>query len=174
MLGITPGDVVADLGAGTGYFVRFLAFPVGDSGRVYAVDTEQGMIDHVAAMQHTHSDRVETVLATRDDPNLPPGEIDLVFIANTWRLIKKRQDYLDRLVECLSPEGRVVVIGFIEGDLPVGPAKKKVSRDQVVADFEAAGWRFVAESLLLPYQYFLTFLPPPRDEVRPVPTPLPE
>ena len=62
----------------------------------------------------------------------------------------------------MRPDGRVVIIDFQIRDLPVGPQerKHKLSRDEVVADFEKVGWRFVGESVVLPYQYYLTFIPP--------------
>lgn len=166
-LGIEPGDYVADLGAGTGYFTRLLVAQVGDEGRVYAVDVKQSMLDHLMAREDIMTSRVVPVLAKRNDPRLPAGEIDLVLVVNTWHHIKKRSAYLERLGTTLSPEGRVVIVDFRKEELPVGPPPgKKLSRDQVVSEFEAASWRHVAESVALPHQYILTFLPPERPDTR--------
>ena len=165
-LGIQNGTVVADLGAGTGYFTRLLSIQVGTAGKVYAVDVEQAMLDHLRSREDIVQERVVPILAEPSDPMLPEGEIDLVLTVNTWHQIKKRTRYVRRLEENLSPEGRVAVIDFRVGELPVGPpAGDKVSRDEVIAEFEKAGWRFVAESVALPYQYLLIFRPP-RDPQR--------
>jgi len=102
-----------------------------------------------------------------DDPELPPAEIDLAVIVNTWHHIEKRDKYIKRLGKSLSPEGRVAIIDFRAGELPVGPPPEhKLSHDQVVSEFEKAGWRFVAESVALPYQYAMIFLPPPEPDTR--------
>lgn len=166
-LGVRRGDTVADIGAGTGYFTRPLAMRVGEEGRVYAVDIEQAMLDHLMARADISPDRVVPVLGSADDPELPPAEIDLAVIVNTWHHIEKRNKYIKRLEKSLSPEGRVAIIDFREGELPVGPPPEdKLSHDQVVSEFEKAGWRFVAESVALPYQYAMIFLPPPKPDTR--------
>lgn len=160
-LGVMDGEVVADVGAGSGYFTGLLSILVGDAGKVYAVDIEQAMLDHIATRADVAANRVEYVLARPDDPKLPAGEVDLILIVDTWHHISKRPKYLKKLQQALSPEGRVVVIDYREGDLPVGPpADHKLAREVVVAEFEKAKWTLVSESMLLPYQYFLIFYPP--------------
>jgi ubiquinone/menaquinone biosynthesis C-methylase UbiE len=166
-LGIEGGDVIADLGAGTGYFTKPLSIQVGQQGKVFAVDIERAMLDHLMQREDIVTERVVPVLAKRNDPKLPAGQIDLVVVVNTWHHIEKRSKYLRHLQECLSPVGRVAIIDFREGELPVGPPPgHKLSRDQVVSEFEKADWRLVAESVALPYQYVMTFLPPPRRDTR--------
>jgi len=161
LLGVQAGDVVADLGAGTGYLTRPLAMLVGDEGAVYVVDVEQSMLDYIRGREDILRNRLRPVLADPDDPKLPDGAIDLVLTVNTWHHIAKRVAYLERLERCLAPDGRLVIVDFRAGELPVGPPQKqKISRDQVVREFEKAGWRLEAESIAFPYQYFLTFFPP--------------
>lgn len=161
VLALQQGEVVADLGAGTGFFTVYLAAQVGEHGRVYAVDTEQGMLDYIMKRPGIEASRVIPVLATPHDPKLPEGEVDLVLIVDTWHHIGDRLNYLPRLRRALAPGGRVVVIDYREGELPVGPPPtEKLSRQTVVREFEKAGWRLAAESVALPYQYFLTFYPP--------------
>jgi ubiquinone/menaquinone biosynthesis C-methylase UbiE len=153
--------VVADLGAGTGFFTRSLAIAVGDSGSVYAVDIEQSMLDYIRSRDDVMQNRVIPVLAAPDDPKLPDGTIDIVLTVNTWHHIKKRSAYLKLLDRALTPDGRVVVVDFRGGELPVGPPPgHKLSRAKVLKEFEKAGWKFAAESIALPYQYMLTFYPP--------------
>jgi len=163
-LGVEPGQTVADLGAGTGYFTRPLSIQVGPAGRVYAVDVEKKMLDHLMQRTDIVTDRVIPVVASKNDPKLPEGKIDLVVAVDTWHHIEKREAYLKKLQRCLSPEGRVAIVDFREGDLPVGPPPEhKLAREEVVREFEDAGWRFVAESVMLPYQYVLVFWPPEKD-----------
>jgi predicted methyltransferase len=165
--GLDAGETVADLGAGTGYFTKLLSVAVGPEGRVYAVDVEQAMLDHLMDRDDVMTERVTPVLAAPDDPRLPEGEVDLVVTVNTWHHIAKRKKYLRRLAKSLTPEGRLVIIDWHEGELPLGPpAGHKLGREQVVDELDDADWRLVAESVALPYQYVLTFLPPAKRDTR--------
>ena len=159
-LSISRGDIVADLGAGTGYFTRLLGIMVGPEGKVYAVDTERAMLKYLMKREDISVDRVEAVRAAKNDPKLPEGEIDLLLAVNTWHHIEERGAYLAKVRKALSPAGRVAIVDFIEGDIPVGPpAGAKLPKEEVIAEFEKEGWRFVAESFALKYQYMLVFLP---------------
>ena len=166
-LGIVPGDVVVDLGAGTGYMTKPLSIRVGSEGKVYAVDIEPAMLDHLMARKDVLTERVVPVVASASDPKLPDGAVDVVLVVDTWHHIAKRGKYLRRLQKCLAREGRVAIVDFREGELPVGPPpEEKLSRAQVVQEFTDAGWRLVAESVALPYQYMLVFLPPAQKDTR--------
>lgn len=164
-LGLTGGEQVADIGAGSGYFALRFARHVGPSGRVYAVDISPDMIRHLGEQARKAAlDNVQAVLAPADDPRLPAGAIDLVFICNTWHHIADHPTYLAALRAALKPAGRLVVIDWQKDDLRAGPPPEmRVARDAVVAEFERAGFRLGGEPRLLPHQYFLIFwpLPPP-------------
>jgi SAM-dependent methyltransferase len=163
LLGLGAGQSVADLGCGTGYFLRILSGLVEESGKVYAVDIEQEMLDHATARQDIPYDNVVAVLAEPSDPKLPDGELDLILTVNTWHHIDKRIKYLGRLASALKPYGRLVIIDWREGDLPHGPpAGHKLSRDAVVDELRKAGWTLTSESVALPYQYMLFFESPRR------------
>jgi len=166
-LGIARGETIADIGAGTGYFTRYLVSQVSPTGAVYAVDIEQAMLDHLMAREDIQTKLVIPVVAESDDPMLPEGKIDLIVVMNTWHHIGKRSKYLKKLEASLSPEGRVAIIDFRLGEFPVGPPdSKKLSRQKVLKEFEKAGWRMVAETVALPYQYGLIFLPPEKQDKR--------
>lgn len=160
-LGLAPGMTIADIGAGTGYFERHFSRAVGANGRVYAVDTERKMVDYMrdrAVREETPN--VTPVLATPDDPLLPDGEIDMVFICDTFHHIGNRVEYISRLENDLAAGGIVVVVDFKKGPIPVGPPEDhKLSREDVIGEFEEAGWALSRESDVLPYQYFLFFSP---------------
>lgn len=158
---VDEGHHVADLGAGTGYFTRMLCETVRASGKVYAVDTSQEMLDYIDKREDLVYDNVVTVLAEPDDPKLPEGELDVILVVNTWHHIDKRVAYLGKLAKSLKPSGRVAIVDWRKAELPLGPPPEmKLSRDQVVAEFEQAGWTLTSESFMLPYQYFLLFVPP--------------
>lgn len=161
LLALAPGQSVADLGAGTGYFTRLLSWQVGEQGKVYAVDIEPTMLEYITGRDDGYRiDNIVTVLAEPDDPKLPVGELELVLSVNTWHHVGDRVDYIRRLAPALRPSGRVAIIDYRRGDLPVGPPDKmKRSREQVVAEFAEAGWTLISENRILPYQYFLVFVP---------------
>lgn len=161
-LGLQPGQTVADVGAGTGYFTFHLARAVGSSGRVLAVDIEEGMLQHIQqrAAEEDGGAVVETILAASDDPNLPEGEVDLVLFVNTYHHLSDRTDYLNLLKTDLGAQGRVAIIDYRKEELPVGPPlEHKLSRDEVMEEFAAAGFTQTGEETFLDYQYFLIFKP---------------
>ncbi len=158
-LALRPGEVVADIGSGSGYFTLRLARAVGDTGRVYAVDVSPDMIRHLNRRLRDAAVRnVVPVLSEPDDPLLPDASVDRFVIVDTWHHIEDRPAYLALLKRMLKPGGQVVHIDFQKRDLPVGPPPAmKISREELVGQMEAAGFRLSAEHTFLPYQYFLVF-----------------
>jgi len=160
IIGLNGGETVADVGAGTGYFTQVLSRAVGPQGKVFAIDIEPEMLEYIDQREDLGRAEIVTVQADPDDPKLPDGEVDVILVVNTWHHIDGRTEYLKKLRRALDTEGRVVVIDWREGELPMGPPPgSKLSRDAVVAEFEGTGWSLVTESVLLPYQYFLVFYP---------------
>jgi ubiquinone/menaquinone biosynthesis C-methylase UbiE len=160
-LGIQPGQSVADIGAGTGYFTVRISPVVGREGRVLAVDVEPAMVEYVRKRAATAGlDNVEAILTRANEPGLPPTSVDLVFICDTWHHIDDRLHYLDELRAVLRPGGRVAIVDFKPGELPVGPPKgHKLAAETVVAEFTQAGWKLREAIDVLPYQYVLVFEP---------------
>ena len=158
-LGLRPGMTVADVGSGTGYFARRFATAVGPAGAVYATDVEPGMAVYVRRRADEDGQaNLIPVLASFDDPRLPDGTVDLIFICNTWHHIGDRVEYARGLAADLASGGRVAIVDFLPGDLPVGPGPDhKLSAAEVEAELTAAGFRLAAAPDLLPYQYVLIF-----------------
>jgi len=157
-LSIQPGEIIADIGAGSGYFTFRLAPHVGNTGRVYAVDVSPDMIRHLQVrLRDAGLRNVSPVLALSDDP-LVPEPVDRVLIVDVWHHIEDQPRYLQRLRKLLKPGGQLILIDFHKRDLPVGPPPSmKIAREEVLQQITAAGFQLEAEHTFLPYQYFLVF-----------------
>lgn len=159
-LGVKQGEVVADIGSGSGYFTLRLARHVGREGHVYGVDVSPDMVRHLNRRIHDAGLlNVSTILAPPDDP-LVPQPVDRFLIVNVWHHIDDQPAYLARLKASLKPGGQVVMIDFQKRDLPVGPPlEMKIAKDDLVRQMEQHGFRLAREHTFLPYQYFLVFEP---------------
>ena len=158
-LGLDSGDVVADIGAGSGYFSVRLARAVGSTGKVYAVDIQQDLIDHLGkrAAEEGLANVVPT-LAAPDDPSLPSGAVDLIFICDVVHHIENRQAYYAKLAAVLAPGGKIAIVDFHKRDLPVGPdIAMKIASEDMIAELAEAGFQLETSHDFLPYQYFLVF-----------------
>ncbi len=158
-LALRPGMVVADLGAGTGYFSRHLTDAVGPAGTVFAVELEPNLVVHLRERaEREHTPNVIPVLASADNPRLPAGGVDLVLVVDTFHHLDDRLGYLRVLRRFLRPAGRVAIVDWQKRDLPVGPPlDHKLAREQVVDEMTASGYRLIDEPDVLPYQYVLVF-----------------
>ncbi len=158
-LQLRPGETVADIGAGSGYFTLRLARAVGERGRVYAVDISPEMVRHLnRRLRDAGVRNVVTVLSEPADPLLPESSVDRVLIVDTWHHVEDQPAYLERLKSVLRPGGEVIHIDFQKRELPVGPpVSMKIAREDLVKQMDAAGFRLAAEHTFLPYQYFLVF-----------------
>lgn len=148
---------VADIGAGTGYFAMRLAKAVPD-GKVWAVDIEPGMVRYMNARARKQGHgNVTAILGTADDPLLPEP-VDLILIVDTYHHIGNRQAYFEKLGEFLRPGGRIAIIDFKKGDLPVGPPDEmKLAPLAVTKELVAAGYARTAAHEMLRYQYFMVY-----------------
>jgi ubiquinone/menaquinone biosynthesis C-methylase UbiE len=158
-LALREGEVVADIGSGSGYFTLRFARAVGETGRVYAVDVSPDMMRHLnRRLRDAVIRTVVPVLSDPDDPLLPDASVDRFVIVNTWHHIDDQPRYLGLLRRMLKPGGQVVHIDFQKRELPVGPpVAMKIAREDLVRQMEDAGFRLAAEHGFLPYQYFLVF-----------------
>ena len=157
-LQLPPDALVADLGAGTGYFAVRLANML-PKGRVYAVDVEPDMVRYLA--ERAKKEKRENLVAVAgapDDPRLP-GKVDLILLVDVYHHVEARTAYFRRLREALKPGGRIAVIDF-RLDSPAGPPRAaRIAPERVVEELKAAGYVLAAEHDFLPRQYFLVFRP---------------
>jgi arsenite methyltransferase len=160
-LGLKAGEVIADIGAGSGYFTFRLTHHVGDKGKVYAVDVSPDMIRHInRRIRELKATNVVSILADPDDPLLPDASVDRFFFSDSWHHIDSQTKYLSLLKKMLKPGGEIVMIDFHKKDLPVGPPMPmKIAREDLIKQMESNGFRLTKEHTFLPYQYFLIFAP---------------
>jgi len=158
-LGLKPGETIADIGSGSGYFTLRLAAQVGATGRVFAVDIDPEMVRYLnRRLRDAGVRNVQTILAEPDDPLLPDGSIDRFVVVDTWHHIEKQLDYLALMKKMLKPGGQIVMIDFQKRELPFGPPiEMKIAREDLVRQMEANGFGLAKEHTFLPYQYFLVF-----------------
>jgi len=157
-LELAPGAVVADVGAGTGYFSARLATML-PKGKVYAVDVEPDMVKHLAERARREGRKnLRAVQGAPDDARLPE-KVDLILFVDVHHHIDAREQYFRKLRASLKPGGRVAIIDF-RLDSPEGPPKAaRVAPEQVKAELKAAGYSLAEEHGFLPNQYFLIFKP---------------
>lgn len=151
---------VADIGAGTGYFaLRFArALP---KGSVVASDLEATMLAKVLARSHEAGlGNVSTAQATMTSPGLE-GRFDVIFLCNTYHHIGDRTAYFGRLLESLTPHGKLVIVDFKPEAERGPPADHKVSPQQMDTELTAAGYRLVEGWDGLPDQFLRAYQPSP-------------
>jgi SAM-dependent methyltransferase len=158
-LGIGDGSVVADLGAGGGWFTVRLAKRVGPNGLVYAEDIQPQMIEAIQRrVQREGLRNVETVLGAADHPSLPRAQLDAALMVETLYEVEDRQSLLTNVLSALKPGGRLGIVEYRPDGGGPGPGRdQRLPSQQVIRAAEAAGLRFVREEQFLPYQYLLVF-----------------
>jgi SAM-dependent methyltransferase len=159
-LAVAENAIVADLGAGTGYFaVRFAK--VASAGKVYAVDIEPKMVEWLIERAKTEElGNLVGVQADSDDPKLPEA-VDLAFMCNVFHHLAEPKAYFLHVGERLRPGARVVIVDFKPenpDEAPGPPKHMRMSIEQVDAAMSEAGLRLTkTDSELLPWQYVLEF-----------------
>jgi ubiquinone/menaquinone biosynthesis C-methylase UbiE len=157
-LGLSPTAVVADIGAGTGYFSVRLARAV-PKGTVYSVDIESSMLAHIEKRAKSEGlGNILTVQATAGSPQLPKP-VDVVLIVDTYHHLPNRATYFRELKKSLAPGGRIAIVDFRK-DSPEGPPPEfRFEASQIVDEMTQAGYRLDRQHDFLPRQHFLVFRP---------------
>lgn len=160
-MGIADGSVVADIGAGSGWFTIRLARRVGPQGIVYAEDVQQEMITALSRRASREGfNNVRPVLGTLNDPKLKPQTLDAALMVDSFHEVDAadRVAMLSAMGKALKPQGRLGIIDFrLDGTGP-GPApEERVSPDVVIEAAQRAGLKLIRQEPFLEYQYFLIF-----------------
>jgi cyclopropane fatty-acyl-phospholipid synthase-like methyltransferase len=155
-LNLKPDAIIADIGAGTGYFAMRFAHMT-PKGRVYGIDTEPDMVKYLAA--RAKKENLHNLIAVAAEPGNPrlPEKADLIVLVDVYHHVEKREQYFRQLQQLLKADGRVAVIDF-RMDSPEGPPPKaRIAPERVKKEMLGAGYALVQEHSFLPNQYFLIF-----------------
>ena len=158
-LKVWPGDVIADIGCGTGYFSRRLAKKVGPRGSVLAVDIQPEMLELLTRqMAEAKTTNVKPVLGTMTDPRLPPAAIDLALMVDVYHEFDHPREMMDAICRSLKPGGRVVFVEF-RGEDPAVPIKPlhKMTELQVKKEVSVHPLEWVETIGVLPRQHIIIF-----------------
>jgi ubiquinone/menaquinone biosynthesis C-methylase UbiE len=157
-LNIAEGSVVADLGAGSGWFTIQLARRVLPNGVVYAEDIQPQMIEAISRrMQRENLPNVRPVLGTAKDPRLPPG-LDAVLIVDVYHEMEDPVTLLKNVARSLKPQGRIGVVDFNPGGGGPGPAPdERVDPQAVIDAAAAAGLQLIKHEPVPPFEFLLVF-----------------
>ncbi len=158
-LKIKRGEVVADIGAGTGYFTRRLAPKVGSKGKVFAVDIQPEMLTLLTnKMRELGFTNVDAVLGTVSDPKLPPASVDTVLMVDVYHEFDYPYEMMQAICQSLKPGGRVVFVEFRAED-PNVPIKEvhKMSEAQVRKEMSVQPLKWSETIGVLPRQHIIVF-----------------
>ena len=160
-LELDPDDVVADIGAGSGYFT-FLMAPLVRDGKVLAVDIQPEMLKFIEGKKKLEkAPNVETILGTIEDVNLPDESVDLVILVDAYHEFSHPREMAESIVEGLKPGGRLVFLEY-RGEDPAVSIKPlhKMTVQQVQREMDVVGLEFVEVRDFLPIQHFIVFRKP--------------
>lgn len=159
MLKVKEGDVVADIGAGSGYHTFRLAEMVKPSGKVYAVDIQKEMLNIIRGrMKADEVTNIVPVLGTVSDPKLPAGAIDMILMVDVYHEFSHPYEMTEAMVKALKPGGRLIFVEYRLED-PKVPIKlvHKMSEKQVIKEMEPHSLRHVQTLGELPWQHVIIF-----------------
>lgn len=156
LLKISKNDIVADIGAGTGYLSARIS-KVLSGGKVYAVDAEEDMVRYIEQRSKKESlTNLIPVFASANDPKLPE-RVDLIIMLNTYRYTGRRDEYFSLLKRYLKPSGRVAIIDFRDDATQGPPRAQRAPKQSVIDELNKSGFTMVESFDALPRQYFMVF-----------------
>jgi predicted methyltransferase len=159
-MNLHDGDMVADVGAGTGFYTRRLARAVAPTGKVYANDIQPQMLDRLKELAAREGvTNVVTVLGTETDLELPPKTFDWVLLVDVYHEFQQPQVMLEKIREALKPNGRVALVEYrLEGDSASHISlDHRMSVEQVTQEWTAAGFTLESTDEDLPSQHLFLF-----------------
>lgn len=156
-LSLKVGDMVADIGAGTGVMTRPFSKAVGPSGKVYAVDVDGEILNYLKERaQKENLTNIVYIHSKPDDPMLPKNSVDLAFFSDTTHHIDHRADFYRKLSPAIKAGGRIAIIDA-GPDSPGHPHKDEelVPKAQAIREVEEAGFKLINDYTFLPRDYFV-------------------
>lgn len=160
IMNLKDGDVVADIGAATGFYTRRLAKAVAPSGKVYANDIQPEMLERLKELAAAEGlTNIIPVLGTDTDPKLPEGAMDWILIVDSYHEFQEPEAMLEKIKKSLKPNGRVALLEQrLEGDTASHiSTRHRMSVEQVLSEWEPAGFTLIETIETLPAQHLFLF-----------------
>lgn len=157
-LNLQPDDVVADIGAGSGYFT-FRLSPRVPQGKVLAVDIQPEMLEMIQRKQQDEGgNNVQTILGTVDNPQLPADSVDWVLLVDAYHEFSHPYEMMRGVADALAPGGRVALVEYREEDPSVMiKPRHKMTEAQAVKEMKAVGLELLENKEVLPQQHLMIF-----------------
>lgn len=158
-LELKPGDVIADIGAGRGYFTRLFAQAVNPGGQAVGLEITSYNVDAMKRdADQSGLDTYKAVLVESDDPGFEPQSMDVVFLCNAYHHLSNRVNYFKKVSGGLKKDGRVVIVDFYNRRMDVGPPPSHtLAKKVVLEEMKNAGYQLLSDRDFLEYQYYLEF-----------------
>jgi cyclopropane fatty-acyl-phospholipid synthase-like methyltransferase len=156
-LGVKKGQTLCDMGCGNGFYTLQLAKMTGPEGKVYAVDIQPEMLKLLKERGDAQSlKNIQPTLGTNTDPRLPKGKVDMILLVDVYHEFAQPEPMLAKMREALSPEGVCVLVEFRAEDpkVPIKP-EHKMTKEQILKEWPANGFKVVKEFEGLPWQHML-------------------
>lgn len=165
-LELKPGQVICDLGCGVGYHTIPIAKRVAPEGKVYAVDIQIEMLQALSQnANHEGVENIESILSEQGDPKLPEHSIDLILLVDVYHEFSDPETMLAKMQQALKPDGMIALVEFRREDprIPIHPLHK-MTKSQILKEYEANGFRLIKEFDGLPRQHLMFMgMAPPKD-----------
>ncbi len=157
VMAITPGMIVADVGAGTGYFLPHLSRAVGAAGKVLGEDVEPSMVKWIdERARRENLANVQGVLGAKDDPKLPASAVDRILIVDTWHHVDDRPEFAKKLAAALKPNGAIFIVDYTRESPHGPPVQARLAPEAVARDLAAAGLTTdIIQNESLPHQFIV-------------------
>lgn len=158
-LGVKPGMTVCDMGSGNGFYSLPIAKLVGPAGRVLAVDIQPEMLNMLEEREAAAKlSNIDTILGLLHDPKLPEGAVDLILLVDVYHEFSHPEQMLAAMRRALKPDGRIALVEYRAEDpsVPIKPLHK-MSKQQILKEFPANGFKLVKEFDRLPWQHLMFF-----------------
>jgi ubiquinone/menaquinone biosynthesis C-methylase UbiE len=158
-LHVKPGQVICDMGCGNGFYTLRLARLAGKTGKVFAVDIQQEMLDMLRRQARAAKlDNIVLLLGKESDPGLPANAIDLVLMVDVYHEFSQPAAMIKAIRKALKPNGRIALVEFRAEDpeVPIKP-EHKMSKRQILKEFPANGLKLVDQFDKLPWQHLMFF-----------------
>jgi arsenite methyltransferase len=162
-LNIQPGQTIADIGSGGGFFTFLFSHIVGDKGTVYAIDTNEDFLDYINSQAAENGlTNIKTVLATEESILIPHHSVDLVFVRNVYHHLQNRIQYFTQVKHLLSPSARISIIEYSRQGSILSFHRRcghNVPQEIIVEEMSKAGYTVSTSFDFLPVQSFTIFTP---------------